>query len=99
MEIKIQKKKYTLKYTLRALLIFERITGKPFSITTITDQTIFFYCLILANNETDMTFEQFIEAVDNDSSITEQCKQFVENEQKKQKMFQSDEIEADKKKV
>ena len=41
---------YKIKYTIRALFIMEQITGKPFQVTTLLDNYIFFYSMILANN-------------------------------------------------
>ena len=42
MEILINNKVYRLKYTIRALFIFEQITNKQFAIKNITDTYIFF---------------------------------------------------------
>ena len=56
---------YKLKYTLRALFIYEQITGKAFELKTITDEYLFFYCVLMANNpDSSLTFEELIEAID-----------------------------------
>ena len=58
---------YKLKYTLRALFIYEQITGKAFELKTITDEYLFFYCVLMANNpDSSLTFEELIEAIDED---------------------------------
>ena len=47
-KITIKGTDYKLKYTIRAMFIYEQITGKPFGISTLLDNYIFFYSLILA---------------------------------------------------
>lgn len=41
---------YKLKYTLRALFIYEQITGKAFELKTITDEYLFFYCVLMGTD-------------------------------------------------
>ena len=66
--IKINDKEYKVKYTIRALFIYEQITGKPFAINTLMDNYIFFYSLILANNLDDvLEWDTFIDALDADN--------------------------------
>ena len=55
-KIEINGKEYNLKYTVRALFLWEQITKKSFKIETLLDNYVFFYCLILANNK-DNTLE------------------------------------------
>ena len=91
--IKINDKEYKVKYTIRALFIYEQITGKPFAINTLMDNYIFFYSLILANNLDDvLEWDTFIDALDEDNSIYEQFNQIVEEEEKKKKLL-SPEVE------
>ena len=60
MEIKIKDTSYKLKYTLRALFIYEQITGKVFEMTTMTDEYLFLYCLVAANKSAiPLTFDVF----------------------------------------
>ena len=40
--MEINNKEYKLKYTLRALFIYEQITGKAFKLETLTDEYLFF---------------------------------------------------------
>jgi hypothetical protein len=68
--ITINNKEYKVKYTIRALFIFEQITGKAFEIKTLLDNYIFFYSMILANNpENILDWNEFIDALDSDPSI------------------------------
>ena len=89
--IKINDKEYKVKYTIRALFIYEQITGKPFAINTLMDNYIFFYSLILANNLDDvLVWDTFIDALVADNSIYEKFNQIVEEEEKKKKLLSSE---------
>lgn len=95
MKITIKNKDYKVKYTIRALFIFEQITGKPFNISTLFDNYLFFYCLILANNPDDVLgWEDYIEAIDTDKELYSQLTKVVENYQKQDNLL-SGEDEAD----
>nr|DAO24987.1 MAG TPA: tail assembly chaperone protein [Caudoviricetes sp.] len=68
--ITINNTEYKVKYTIRALFIFEQITGKAFEIKTLLDNYIFFYSMILANNPGNiLDWNVFIDALDSDPSI------------------------------
>lgn len=70
--IEIKGKTYNYKYSLRALFIFERITGRPFALNDTMDTFTFFYAMLLANNEdlsNILTFDEFIDECDNDATI------------------------------
>lgn len=61
---------YRLRYTIRALFIFEQITGRPFGVKTLLDNYIFFYSIILANNPDDIIkWDDFIDALDSDPQL------------------------------
>lgn len=85
--IKINGKEYKVKYTLRALFIFEQITGKPFEMKTLLDNYVFFYSLILANNENILEWNEFIDALDNDPSIFTQINELVNNSTKLEELI------------
>lgn len=100
MILTINKKKYKVKYTLRALFIFENITGKPFEIKSLLDNYIFLYSMILANNEDNiLQWDEFIDALDNDKKLIEQLNKVVSDQEKKSKVFdEQEETEGDSKK-
>lgn len=91
MIIKINDKEYKVKYTIRALFIFEQITGKAFEITSLLDNYVFFYSMILANNEDALSWDDFLDAVDNDSSLISQLTSIINDYQKKDSIFTADE--------
>lgn len=69
-KIKIGKKNYTVKSTVRSLFIFEKITGKQFAINSLIDNYIYFYSILLAcNPDMTMTWDEFIDYLDNDPNI------------------------------
>lgn len=98
MEIKIDGTLYPIKYTIRALFIYEQITGKVFKMATLTDEYLFFYCLLLANNpNTTLSFDSFIDLCDEDMNIILAFKEFVSKEMEKQTVFLQREVEGKKK--
>lgn len=89
---------YKLKYTLRALFIYEQITGKAFELKTITDEYLFFYCVLMANNpDSSLTFEELIEAIDEDMGIMVEFQNFLKKELEKQQLFITNNTDAKKK--
>ena len=84
----IKNKEYKLKYTLRALFIYEQITGKMFNLQTLTDEYLFFYCILAANNpEMNLTFDDLIDAIDEEPNIMIQFQEFMKSELEKQNYF------------
>jgi hypothetical protein len=67
MEVTIKGIAYKIKYTLRALFIFENITGKKFDVQSSMEQFLFYSSILLANNPgMTMSFEDFIDACEPD---------------------------------
>jgi len=65
MTFNINGKEYQLKYSFRALMIYENITHKSFNPKTITDMIVFFYSIILAANKgCELMFEEFMDWID-----------------------------------
>lgn len=99
MELTIKGKQYTIKYTLRALFIYEQITGKAFKLETLTDQYLFSYSLILANvPDIDMSFDDFISECDMNPELLVYIQQFVSKEAEKQAAFIKELADDDSKK-
>lgn len=96
MNIRINNIDYTLKYTIRALFIFEQITNKTFEIKNVTDTYIFFYSIILANNaDCTLTFTDLINACDEDNTIMQQFNEFLITNSEKNKLFNSNDNDDD----
>lgn len=99
MEIRINNKEYKLKYTLRALFIFEQITNRQFAVKNITDTYIFLYSVLLANNpDMELSFEELINYCDDDITIINNFNKFLFNENQKNNIFDKDDNQDDTKK-
>lgn len=89
MIITINGKELKVKYTIRALFIFEQITGKAFEIKCLMDNYLFFYSMILANNpDTTLEWDEFIDALDNDVELINQLSKVIADSQKKSNLFE-----------
>lgn len=99
MNITINGNQYKVKYTIRALFLFEQITGKPFEIKTLLDNYVFFYSMVLANNPDNvLEWDEFIDALDNDKELIAQLTKLVDDYQKKDSIFTKvDEATGEKK--
>ena len=97
--ILINGKEYKIKYGIRAMLISEQITQKPFSLDNMNEQLVFLYsCLLAADNELTMSYEEFLDAVDDDLSIIIRFGQYLSEQQKKEKNILKDKGTKKKKK-
>ena len=84
--ILINGKEYKIKYGIRAMLISEQITQKPFSLENMNEQLVFLYaCLLAADNELTMSYEEFLDAIDEDMSIIIRFGKYLAEQQKKEK--------------
>ena len=99
-KIEINGKEYALRYTIRALFIWEQITGKPFAVNTLLDNYILFYAIILANNEDDApSWDDFIDALDNDPSLFQRMADAVGDLAKRDDIAAKGDGDDDKKKA
>ena len=65
MEIVINEKTISLKYSLRAMMMFENITEGTLTPSSLTDVITFFYCVVLASSmDYSLEMEQFIDWLD-----------------------------------
>ena len=98
-QITINGKNYNIKYSLRALFIFEQITNRPFEIKTLLDNYIFFYSMILASNKDKepLDWDEFIDALDNNPNLMSDMNEVVENQQKVDKLISQGDGDEQKK--
>ena len=81
------------------MLIQEQITQKPFALDNMNEQLVFLYsCLLAADNELSMSYEEFLDAVDEDMSIIIRFGQYLAEQQKKEKNILKDKGTKKKKK-
>nr|DAN76526.1 MAG TPA: tail assembly chaperone protein [Caudoviricetes sp.] len=64
MKVRIKEQEITLKYSMRSLFTYERISGQTFNPKTLQDFCTFFYCVLCSSNkDLDLTFDEFIDEV------------------------------------
>ena len=69
MEIVIKNKTVSLKYSFRALMIYENITQKNFNPKGISDVVVFFYSVVVASTkDTTLSFDDFIDWLDDNAT-------------------------------
>ena len=61
-------KSYQLKYNIRAIVLFEKLSDKPFTLACTSDWVIFLYAMLLsgahgATQEATITFDDFVDAI------------------------------------
>lgn len=80
MTITIKEKEYQLKYSFRALMIYENITHKSFNPQTISDIVVFFYAIILASNKKcELLFDDFLDWIDENPNIITEFSEWLTN--------------------
>lgn len=73
MKIKVNNTDYEVKNNVKAMLLFEGITEKPFAINNVTDFYTYCYSMVYANNTDNLpAFEEFLTWFDDDETLGEQ---------------------------
>lgn len=84
--VKIKGKKYAIKYSVRALFLYEQITQKPFTIDSleyVLDRYLLAYCIVLASNkDCVLDWDEFVAAADDDPSILQKINDMIIEQQK-----------------
>lgn len=69
MTITIRQTEITLKYSMRSLFLYEQTTGANFNPKSLQDFCTFFYCVVCSSNkDLDLTFDEFVDYLDEDPS-------------------------------
>ena len=80
MEVTIKNETVKLKHTMRAILVYEQITGKPFSPVTVTDIMVYFYSTIISSNTSlELQFDEFMNWLDDNSDKFTEFTQWLTN--------------------
>jgi len=88
MEITIQEKTYTIKYSIRSLFVFEQLTGKVFKLETLTDTYIFFYSMLLSGNtDCTLSFDEFIDECESQPDLLSDFQNYLTKVFSNQKQF------------
>jgi len=98
----INGREYLMKYSLRIFMVFESIAGCSFESASLKNMIILFYSTLYANNDSfSMSFNEFVDALDEDPGILESFKVWLENEADKRKLLspqKEEDIDGSKKK-
>lgn len=99
-KITINEKEYPISGQLRALVIWEAISKKPFRLEFVADTLLFYYCMLLAGadaqgEELTLTYDEFLDAYE-DPAVAMQFARALADTQKMQQIFGSSD---DKKKA
>ena len=79
---------YKLAYNLRSLFIYEEITGHPYKGEKTIDSYVLLFSMLQANNEGfSLTFDEFIDACDEDMSIFQEFALVLEDYSKRMSPF------------
>lgn len=82
MEMQIKNKTYSVRNTFRAVMFFERLTGKSFALSNATDILLFFYsCYMAAPGSDAMEFDEFICELDESPNLLGDFTQMLQTEQ------------------
>lgn len=88
--IKISGKDYPIGGNHRAMLIWEAATDKPFALTLASDRLLYLYCLLMAGDDSlDLSFNDFINALDADPTIERQFLSALTAAEDVQKIFEA----------
>ena len=78
MNVTIKEKEITLKYSFRALMIYENITQKSFNPQGLTDVITFFYSVVVASaKDMALSFDDFIDWIDANPSALNEFSQWL----------------------
>lgn len=100
MTIKINDREYKVKQTLRSIFLWEQISERTFEIKTTLDNYLYLYCILLANNEDFMTWDEFIDTIDDNPVILVEMTKAMTYQSQLEKLLNPDNADgaADKKK-
>lgn len=78
MKVTIKEQEITLKYSMRSLFTYERISRQTFNPKTLEDFCTFFYCVVCSSNkDLDLTFDEFVDYLDEDPSKMNQFAEWL----------------------
>ena len=60
----IMRTDYVLNWSLRAIMVWEKLTNETFNLNNLSSQLTFLYCVIIINNETNIKYDEFIDQLD-----------------------------------
>lgn len=84
----INNREVELKYSIRAMMMYENITGESFNPKNLTDILTFFYCIVVSSmKDYSYSFENFIDELDNEPSKLEELTKWMNDNISNQNTF------------
>lgn len=79
MKVNIKDTEIELKYSFRALMMYENIQNKSFNPKTLSDIIVFFYCITLSSAPKSMTvmFDDFMDWIDAEPDVLNEFSQWL----------------------
>ena len=97
MKISYKEKEYELKWSFRALMIYENIVKQSFNPKTITDVILFFYSILCASAKGEtIVFDEFMDWVDDNPTSITQFSEWLSGVFTHQDVLSANEIDEDK---
>lgn len=93
-EITIKGKPYKIKASTASAVYYEQMKGEMFSIDSLTDNLLYFYCMVLANNRDKEipSFFDFLDEMDDDANnILSIFEALLADQKKKNEIFSHNE--------
>jgi len=90
MKVKIKRKKYILKPSFRGLLLMEKEFKNEVGEGSLNDMLIMIYCYLKAANRESfkLTFDEFIDCLEEDNKIFDVGKAMLDQERKSQELLE-----------
>jgi len=100
MIVKIKDKDIELKFSFRALMIYENITKKSFNPESTSDILIFMFCVLISSDkDLNLDFGEFLDYVDNNPYLIVEFSEWFTGQMNNANTISPDEDEDDKKKL
>lgn len=86
--ISIKGKEYSLRYTIRNMIMYEEIAGVPFNPSKTLNVLLFVFCVLVCNNpDFRLGLNEFVDACDEDPSIFRAYSDWMEGEMERRKLM------------
>lgn len=96
MKIKIKEKEIELKYSYRALMIYENIQKQSFNPKTLSDIIVFFYSVVVSSaKDRNILFDDFMDWLDENPNIITEFSNWLQSIFNMQATMSPDEPEKD----
>lgn len=101
MTIKIKDRDCKIKQTIRAIFLWEQISEKRFELKSTLDNYLYFYCILLANNPDFMSWDEYLDEIDDNPEMLVQMSNILAGENELEKLLNPEVSsgDSDKKKV